>query len=170
MAFALFYARIVFKLKLLLSYFAMDEILPNYVLILICKKVILKGEFTLLMVNKNLRSTMQTQLYQELKLVTHIYSQRLHDLCIRASSCLPLTKMNKSTIRNRIVTYTGERVRSDTKVVLAQWNYLDYKRVFLLSKKRINSMMMSYRTKGAIWDLDVKDKFKKPPDVLFFIR
>jgi hypothetical protein len=170
MAFTLFYARIVFKLKLLLSYFVMDEILPNDVLIFISKKIILNGEFTFLMVNKNLRSTMQTQLYQELKFVTHISSQRLHDLCIRASSCLPLTKMNKSTIRNRIVTYTGERIRSDTKVVLAQWNYLDSKRVFLLSNKRINSMMMSYRTKGAIWDLDVKDNFKKPPDVLFFIR
>lgn len=30
--------------------------------------------------------------------------------------------------------------------------------------------MMSYRTRGAIWDLNVKDNFKKPPDVLLFIR
>ena len=135
----------------------------------ICKKMISNGDFNFLMVNKNLRFMMQTQLYQELQMVTHIISQRLNDLCIRASSCLPLTKLNKCTTRNGIVTYTGETVRSDTRIVLAQWNYLDYTRFFLLPRKRINSIMRSYRTRGAIWDLNVKDNFKKPPDVLLFI-
>lgn len=146
------------------------EMLCEDTLMMICKTLISKSSFQLLMVDKYLRALMQKQISKEIETVTHISSLNLHNLCLRASTCLPLIKLQKCTQRNRLVTYSGERIRSNTRFVLAQWNHLDSSRCLLLSKKRVNSIMFSYPSRGAIWDLDLKDNFRKPPDTLFFIR
>lgn len=148
---------------------AQMDMLCDDLLLIICRNLILNSKFQLLMVNKHLRSLIQTQISRELETVTHILSQRLHNLCLRALTCLPVIQLQKCTQRNKIVTYTGETIRSNTRVVVAQWNYLDCQRFFLLSKKRVNSIMFKYHTRGATWDLNLKDPFRKPPDALLFI-
>jgi len=146
------------------------DVLCDDVLLIICQYLVLQSEFKFLMVNKHLRLLTKMQISKELETVTHIVSKRLHILCLRASTCLPLIKLKKCTQRNRIVTYRGDQLRSNTRFVLAQWNFLDTQRCLLLSKKRVNSIMLNYRTRGATWDLDLQDNFKKPPDILLFIR
>jgi hypothetical protein len=146
------------------------DVLCDDILLLICQYLVLKSEFKFLMVNKHLRSLTKVQISRELETVTHIVSKRLHNICLRASTCLPLITLQKCTQRNRIVTYRGEQLRSNIRFVLAQWNYLDTQRCFLLSKKRVNSIMFNYQARGVTWDLDLQDNFKKPPDMLLFIR
>jgi hypothetical protein len=142
-----------------------DDILP-----LVCQYLVLQSEFNFLMVNKDLRLFTQMQISRELETVTHIVSKRLHNLCLRASTCLPLIRLKKCTQRNRIVTYRGDQLRSNIRFVLAQWNYIDTQRCLLLSKKRVNSIMFNHQARGVNWDLDIRDNFKKPPDILLFIR
>lgn len=146
------------------------DVLCDDVLLIVCQYLVLQSEFKFLMVNKHLRLLTKMQISKELETVTHIVSKRLHVLCLRASTCLPLIKLQKCTQRNRIVTYRGDQLRSNTRFVIAQWNFLDTQRCLLLSKKRVNSIMLNYRTRGATWDLDLQDNFKKPPDTLLFIR
>ena len=146
------------------------ETLCDDILRSICKRLISLHEFQLLMVNKHLRYMALQHISEAIESITHVSSLRLHNLCVRASSCLPLIKLNKSTRKNRLVSYTGDRVRSSTRFVLAQWNYLDKCRVFPVSRKRANSLMLNYHQRGVIWDLDLNDNFRKPPEALFFIQ
>ena len=152
-----------------LNYEVMNT-LGEDVLRLICKALINDNEFVLLIVNKFFRNLIIQSICEELENITHISSLRLHNICIRACSCLPLIKLNKHTTKYRHVKYIGPKVRSNTKFVLAEWRFLDRRRFYLLTTKRINSIMLNYTTRGAVWDLDLHDKFKKPPDALFFIR
>ena len=110
---------------------------------------------------------MQTQISKEIETKTDLAMQFY--LCLRASSCLPSIKFKKFLKHGRFVKYYGEKLRSNTKFVIAQWNYLDTKRCLLLSKKRVNSIIFNYRRHGVTWDLDLKDCFMKPPDRLSFI-
>ena len=146
------------------------NVICDDILRLICQNLILNNEFNLLMVNKHLRSLIQTQILTEIETKTDLTVQ--FDLCLRASSCLPSIKLQKccnKTSHGRLVQYYGEKLRSNTKFVIAQWNYLDTKRCLLLSKKRVNSIIFNYRTHGVTWDLDLVDCFIKPPDTLSFI-
>lgn len=146
------------------------DVLCDDIVLLICQHLVLQSEFIFLMINKHFRLLKQMHISRELESVTHIDLKRLHNLCLRASICLPLIRLQKCTQRNRIVTYRGEQLRSNTRFVIAQWNYLNTQRCLLLSKKRVNSIMFNYRACGATWDIDLKDNLKKPPDILLFIR
>lgn len=71
------------------------DVLCDDVLLIICQYLVLQSEFKFLMVNKHLRLLTKMQISKELETVTHIVSKRLHILCLRASTCLPLIRLKK---------------------------------------------------------------------------